>query len=106
MAWPLTSPASAPLSFAGPGDVVPTVSTEIGNAQQLWLIGLHFINKDTVARTVVLTNSAGKELYRRTIEANSDTPPYEPTFRPSLGLKWSVNNGNGGDVLGHVWGYR
>lgn len=103
MAWPFTSPASGPTSFAGPGATVPTSATEIAGGAAVWLLGLHFVNTGTVARTVIVTNSAGALVWKETIEAGSGSTPYAPTFEPCTGLKWSVDGGT--DVVGHVWGY-
>ena len=101
MAWPFTTPASAPTSFAGPGAAVPTSPTEIGGGVAVALLGAHFTNQAAVSRTVTLTNTAG------TLLASIEIPPgvehpYEWPFRPSVGLKWSASGAN---VVGHVWGY-
>jgi len=103
MAWPFTTPSSGPTSFGGPGATVPTSATEIGGAAAIWLVGLHFINSGVVDRTVTVTNTAGALLWKETIPPSSGSRPYEPTFEPSTGLKWSVDGGS--DVVGHVWGY-
>lgn len=105
MAWPFTTPASGPTSFAGPGATVPTSAAEIGGAAALWILGLHFINNSTTTpRTVTITNTAGAVVWEETIPANSGSRPYDPTFEPATGLKWSVDGGT--DVVGHVWGYQ
>lgn len=104
MAWPFTTPASGPTDFAAPGTQVPTSATEIGGGVARWLLGISIINKDTVERTVVVTDTAGGEVYRATLPPGGGPPvPYSPTFEPVTGIKWSVDGGTA--VIGHVWGY-
>lgn len=104
MAWPFSTPASGPTSFSGPGATVPTSATEIAGGAAVWLLGAHFINNDSVERTVILSNSSGGIVYQATIPPGGSPPnPYAPTFEPSTGLKWSVSGGSA--VVGHVWGY-
>jgi hypothetical protein len=105
-AWPFTTPASAPTSFAGPGAVVPTAATEIGGGTALTLLGADFYNASTdTVRTVTITNTAGVVVDKIPIQPRSPATPRDWTFRPSLGLKWSVDDAGAGDVIGHVWGY-
>lgn len=105
MAWPFTTPASGPVSFAGPGATVPSSATEIGGAAALWLLGLKFTNTSTTTtRIVTVTNTAGSIIWQESIPPNSGSLPFDPTFEPITGLKWSVDAGS--DVVGHVWGYQ
>lgn len=101
MAWPFSSPASAPTSFAGPGASVPTSATEIGGGVAVVLLGIRLRNDAGEDRVVTITNSAGNEVWKETVPAGSGIG-VALAFEPVVGLKWSAS---GTSVTGHVWGY-
>lgn len=103
MAWPFTVPASAPTSFVGPGAAMPTVPTAITTAT-VAVIGMNFINVSASTRIVTVTNTAGDVVHKATLPPGGSDPK-GPAFEPSVGLKWSIDGGSNGDVVGHIWGY-
>ena len=102
MAWPFSN-VVAPNLDTGPGQSVPLAATAI-TASACWVMGVYFKNVSTNTRIVTLTDTAGNLVHKVTLPAGSNDPQERP-FEPCTGLKWSVDGGVLGDVLGHVWGY-
>lgn len=102
MAWPFST-CAAPNFDTGPGQSVPLAATSI-QANACWLLGGHFKNVSASERVMTLTNTAGAVLEQLTLPAGAKEP-LDFAFRPSTGVKWSIDGGVLGDVLGHVWGY-
>lgn len=80
---------------------MPVVETPVlvGNG---WLLGGTFLNRSAADREIILTNTAGDEIFFVTIPANSPAQPFEWPFKPVEGLQWRAS---GAGVSGQLWGY-
>lgn len=98
-AWPFSQ--AAPGDIAGPGATLPNSSTSV-TTSQAYIAGWHFRNTSAAPVTVTITDTAGNVLDSFQLPVGGKEP-YEPSFRPSLGVKWFASAAS--SVIGHIWGY-